>query len=118
MMPIEFKCSCGQTFPSKREVNAHAAAQTSGVHEGAMVITPTYDGMRGAIVPLPPVPPRALTGENGDDDVMAEIERQLMWRGPNGGKQGHIVLTRAQAETIFVFIHGLADRLNQAADES
>jgi hypothetical protein len=32
------------------------------------------------------------------DDVAPEIERQLAWRGPTGKPQGHIVLTRAQAE--------------------
>lgn len=31
-------------------------------------------------------------------DVTTEIEMQLAWRGPNGGKQGHVVLTREQAE--------------------
>jgi hypothetical protein len=33
-------------------------------------------------------------------EVLQEIENQLAWRGPNGGKMGHIVLTRGQAESL------------------
>lgn len=32
--------------------------------------------------------------------ILAEIKRQLDWRGPGGAGQGHIVLTREQAEYI------------------
>lgn len=31
-------------------------------------------------------------------DVLAEVRRQLEWRGPGGKGQGHVVLERAMAE--------------------
>jgi hypothetical protein len=31
-------------------------------------------------------------------DVLKKIEDQLAWRGPSGRTQGHIVLTREEAE--------------------
>jgi hypothetical protein len=33
-------------------------------------------------------------------DVLTEIKRQFDWRGPNGKPQGHIVITREQAEAL------------------
>lgn len=32
--------------------------------------------------------------------IVAEVERQLEWRGPSGKSQGHIVLDRPQAELL------------------
>ena len=37
-------------------------------------------------------------------EVLAEIERQLAWVGPGGRGQGHIVLTRAQAEALVALV--------------
>jgi hypothetical protein len=36
-------------------------------------------------------------------DVATEIARQLAWRGPSGSKQGHVVLTREQAEQVLMW---------------
>lgn len=33
-------------------------------------------------------------------NVLAEIQRQLEWRGPSGSQQGHVVLSRDQAEYV------------------
>lgn len=36
--------------------------------------------------------------------IHADLIRQLDWRGPSGGTQGHIVLPRAQAEILAQWI--------------
>lgn len=39
-----------------------------------------------------------------NSDVVAEIRKQLEWRGPNGKSAGHVVLERAAAELLLAQI--------------
>jgi hypothetical protein len=41
------------------------------------------------------------------DTVIAELQRQLDWVGPGGRGQGHIVLTRPQAEAVIAELRRL-----------
>lgn len=41
-----------------------------------------------------------MTSDLKPVEVIKEIKRQLDWRGPSGKPQGHIVLTREQAEAL------------------
>lgn len=45
--------------------------------------------------------------------IVAEVERQLEWRGPNGGSQGHIVLDRPQAELLLQKLYDLQWHSNE-----
>jgi hypothetical protein len=46
--------------------------------------------------------------------IVAEVERQLEWRGPTGRAQGHVVLERPQAELL---LQKLYDRHRQVCEE-
>lgn len=46
--------------------------------------------------------------------IVAEVERQLEWRGPGGRGQGHVVLERPQAELL---LQKLYDRHRQVCEE-
>jgi hypothetical protein len=54
-------------------------------------------------------------------NVLAEIEEQLAWRGPNGGKMGHIVLPRDKMEMLMRAVavtkwRGALDKIDGATD--
>lgn len=50
-------------------------------------------------------------------DVLKHIKLQLDWRGPTGRAQGHIVLTREQAEVLVQLPRLLNLAANEAAEE-
>lgn len=43
--------------------------------------------------------------------TIAEIQKQVEWRGPSGKTQGHIVITRIQALSLLTFLEKLQNEL-------
>jgi hypothetical protein len=50
-------------------------------------------------------------------DVLKVIKQQLDWRGPSGKAQGHIVLTREQAEVLAHLPQLLSLAIDEAGDK-
>ncbi len=50
-------------------------------------------------------------------DVLKVIKQQLDWRGPSGKAQGHIVLTREQAEALAQLPQLLSLAIDEAGDK-
>jgi hypothetical protein len=50
-------------------------------------------------------------------DVLKVINQQLDWRGPSGKAQGHIVLTREQAEVLAHLPQLLSLAIDEAGDK-
>jgi hypothetical protein len=50
-------------------------------------------------------------------DVLKVVQQQLDWRGPTGKAQGHVVLTREQAEALVQLPRLLSLAIDEAGDK-